>query len=65
MTLLATLRKMVFGETWELPVGVALSLAGTSLLVDRGHRDAAGLILILLIATVLAFSVNRSARSQR
>ncbi len=65
MTLLTTLRKMILGETWELPVGAALSLMVTWLLVKQGVGGAAGPILIILIAIVLVLTVNRGARTRR
>lgn len=65
MTLLSTLRKMILGETWELPVGVAVSLGATWLLAEQGAGGAAGLVLIILVSIVLVLTVNRTARTRR
>jgi hypothetical protein len=59
-----TLRKLVLGETWVLPGGVAVALAvvGALALVDGDdpwfHR-AGGWILFGLLACALAVAVRR------
>ena len=61
------LRKLVLGETWALPVGVALAVAVAALLRAAsngaaGWRDAGGVILAVLVLAALAYSVFSSAR---
>jgi hypothetical protein len=55
MSTLRTLRKLLFGETWMLPAGIAVSVAAAAA-AGNGFVLLAGL-LITLIATV-----GRSAR---
>ena len=61
------LRKLVLGETWALPVGVALAVGAAALLraasdgADWWH-DAGGVILAVLVLAALAYSVFSSAR---
>ena len=65
MSLLRTLRKLLFGETWLLPVGLAVTLAAAvlarQLLGDDWH-DAGGFVLLAGVAGVLVLSVAVSAR---
>ena len=61
------LRKLVLGETWALPVGVALAVVVAALLRAAGDgaawwRDAGGVILAVLVLAALAYSVFSSAR---
>ena len=61
------LRKLVLGETWALPVGVALAVGGAALLRTASDgaawwRDAGGAILAVLVLAALAYSVFSSAR---
>jgi hypothetical protein len=61
------LRKLVLGETWALPVGVALAVGAAAVVraaSDGAHwwRDAGGAILALLVLAALAYSVFSSAR---
>ena len=64
MTTLRTLRKLLLGETWVLPLGVAATLAGgaivRSLAPDAWSR-AGGLALAAAVLVVLYVSVARSA----
>ena len=66
MSLLRTLKKMILGETWLLPLGVGLTVAagavGRELLPGDVWRDLAGFALLAGIAVVLTLSVARSAR---
>jgi hypothetical protein len=60
------LRKLVLGETWTLPIGVALAVGVAALLrATSGDaawwRDAGGVILAALVLAALAFSL-RSGR---
>ena len=62
-----SLRKLVLGETWALPVGVVLAVCAAALLRAASGdaawwRDAGGAILALLVLAALAYSVFSSAR---
>ena len=68
MTLLRTLRKVVLGETWTLPLGLAAvvllsALAVRPLLGHAAWRHAGGFVLLAGVAVVLIVSVARSSRS--
>lgn len=68
MTLLRTLRKLVLGETWVLPVGVALSMAAAVVArelagADDWFSEAGGWLLLGLLAVAFAVAVLRSGRS--
>lgn len=68
MTLLRTLRKLLLGETWILPLGIAILVAAAFGLraVDRGGwSDAGGLVLLAGVVAVLVLSVASSARPKR
>jgi hypothetical protein len=61
------LRKLVLGETWALPIGVALAVGGAALLRAASDgaawwHDAGGVILAVLVLAALAYSVFSSAR---
>jgi hypothetical protein len=60
------LKKLVFGETWLLPLGLAavLAVGGLALrpLVPALWHDAGGFILLAGVLGVLLASVARSAR---
>jgi hypothetical protein len=64
MTSLRTLKKLLFGETWRLPLGVAMAVAVTGLLVRGGATSArlGGFVLLAGVLIVLLFSVAGSAR---
>jgi hypothetical protein len=62
-----SLRKLVLGETWTLPIGVALAVGAAALLRAASGdaawwRDAGGAILALFVLGALAYSVYSSAR---
>ena len=68
MTLLRTLRKLVLGETWVLPIGVALSMAAAVVArelagADDWFSEAGGWLLLGLLAAAFAVAVLRSGRS--
>ena len=59
-----TLRKLVLGETWILPAGVACALlvAGAVRLLagpEGWWRPAGGWLLFVLLAAVLGLAVRR------
>ena len=67
MTLLRTLRKLVLGETWTLPVGVAASVSAAAVArevagADGWFADAGGFLLLGLLAVAVAVAVLRSGR---
>lgn len=62
--MIGTLRKLVFGETWTLPIGVALSVGGAAVLRtlagDHGWwQNAGGFVLLGLILAALFAAVGR------
>lgn len=66
MNVLRTLRKLVLGETWTIPVGVALVLIAAFL--ARGYdetlwRRAGGALLFVGVALCLAVAAPRRRRS--
>jgi hypothetical protein len=68
MSVLRTLRKLVLGETWILPVGLAGVLAGALALrsvLAGGWEHLGGFALLAGIVAVLVLSVASSARPRR
>ena len=69
MRLLGELRKIVLGETWLLPLGVAVIVLAGALairpLLGGAWEHAGGFVLLAGIATVLIVSVAVSARPRR
>jgi hypothetical protein len=64
---LRTLRKLVLGETWTLPAGIALSVAvaGVVRVVNGAGgwwHAAGGWVLAVLLVAALAASLRRGAR---
>jgi len=58
------LRKLVLGETWALPIGVAITLvAGLALEALAGSaswwRDAGGFVLLVLVIAALWAALPR------
>jgi hypothetical protein len=66
MSTLRTLKKLILGETWLLPIGVAAVVATGALVIrpvaDTAGEHAGGFILLAGILCVLLASVARSAR---
>jgi len=67
---LRQLRKLLLGETWTLPLGVAVAIAVSFLVrgaVDGGDwwPHAGGFLLLALVIVVLAVSVNGPRRQAR
>ena len=59
-----TLRKLVLGETWTLPIGVAVAVGGSALLSAAADdaawwRDAGGFVLLGLVLVALLVAVGR------
>jgi hypothetical protein len=65
---LRTLRKLLLGETWLLPLGIAAVLVVGDLLIRPLARDAwadiGGFILLAGVLGLLLTSTARSARSR-
>ena len=65
MTFLTTLKKLLFGETWLLPLGLGLALLLTlvlkDVLGDEWHH-VGGFVLLAGVLAVITTSVARSAR---
>jgi hypothetical protein len=61
-----TLKKLVLGETWWLPLGIAAVLLAGGLVVKplapALWHDAGGFLLLAGVLAVLVSSVARSAR---
>ena len=62
--MLRTLRKLVLGETWTLPIGVALAVAvsfGVRALAGRGGwwHEGGGFVLLALVLATLVAAVGR------
>jgi hypothetical protein len=69
MSLLRTLRKLILGETWVLPLGIATVVLLAALvarpLMDDAWRQAGGFLLLAGVAAVLTLSVSLSAGRRR
>ncbi|MEA2458574.1 MAG: hypothetical protein QOC95_1546 [Thermoleophilaceae bacterium] len=64
---LQTVRKLVLGETWVLPIGVALAVGACAvvraLAGDHGWwRDGGGFVLLGLVVLALLAAVGRPRR---
>ena len=67
MSLLRTLRKLVLGETWALPAGVALAVGATAVArvlagAEGWFETGGGWLLLTLLATGFSLAVLRSGR---
>jgi hypothetical protein len=66
MSTLRTLKKLVLGETWLLPLGIALIVSVSGLLVRpllaAAWDQLGGLVLLAGVVAVLLTSVARGAR---
>ena len=63
-TFLRTLRELVLGETWALPLGVAFVLVVGAVLEDVAEdfwEDAGGFVLLGGVIAVLLVTVRRGA----
>ena len=64
-----TARKLLFGETWVVPLGVALVLLTGALVVREAAPDAwahgGGFFVLAGALAVLGLSVARSAKPRR
>ena len=63
MRTLRTLKKLLLGETWLLPIGLAITLAAGGLLHPvQDWPRLGGFVLLAAVLLLLLASVNRSAR---
>jgi hypothetical protein len=67
MTLVQTLRKLILGETWVLPIGVALAVGAAAVLRavagDGGWwRSAGGFVLLGFVLVALLAAAGRPRR---
>lgn len=63
--MIGTLRKLILGETWTLPIGVGLAVAVAGLLSELGGdwwREGGGFVLLGLILLALLAAVRRPRR---
>jgi hypothetical protein len=66
---MSTLRKLVLGETWVLPIGVALAVGVAGLLSAVAGdaawwRDGGGFVLLALVVIALLVAVGRPTRGR-
>jgi len=66
MSVLRTVKRVLLGETWVLPAGLAVVVGATALvakplLEGAWHRDG-GFVLLAGVAAVLVVGVARGAR---
>jgi hypothetical protein len=67
MNTLRTLKQLLLGETWILPLGIVAILAAGALfhhLAGRAWAEAGSLGLSAAVLVVLSFSVSRTARNR-
>jgi hypothetical protein len=67
--MIKTLRKLVLGETWTLPIGVAVSVGVAGLLRavagdDGWWSEGGGFVLLALILAALLAAVGRPGRTR-
>jgi hypothetical protein len=65
MSTLRTLKKLLFGETWLLPIGIAIVIAAALLIRALDQHlwaRAGGPILLAGVIAVLLTCVRRTAR---
>lgn len=68
MSVARTLRKLVLGETWLLPLGLVAVLAAALVLREAlpdVWEHAGGFVVLAGVAVILVLSVSTSARSRR
>jgi hypothetical protein len=68
-SLLSSLRRLILGETWSIPVGVGASL-GLAVLIrawlpTAAWQAAGGFCLAAFVLGVLAFSLRATPRARR
>jgi hypothetical protein len=65
---LTALRRLIFGETWTIPLGVGAALVGAVLvraaLPERAWQTAGGFLFAVAIVAALAYSLTRALRGR-
>jgi hypothetical protein len=67
MSFLRTLKKLLFGETWLLPIGLGLALLVTLIFKDTAGdhwHHIGGFVLLAGVLAVVVTSVGRSAKAR-
>jgi hypothetical protein len=68
VSVLSTLRRLILGETWTLPVGIAAVVLVAAFVVrpmlDAGWDHTGGFVLLAGVCAVLLLSVSSSAGSR-
>jgi membrane protein implicated in regulation of membrane protease activity len=68
MTTVRTLKKLLLGETWLLPLGVAAVVVAVGLVVrplaDGEWKHAGGFLLLASVLCVIVGSIDRGARGR-
>jgi hypothetical protein len=62
MRTLRILKKLLLGETWILPIGLAITLAAGALLRPSDWQRVGGFLLLGGVLVVLLASVSSSSR---
>jgi hypothetical protein len=66
MALLSSLRSLILGETWTIPIGVAGAVLIAALLrsavSEQLWDELGGFVLAVIVAVTLVASIARSAR---
>lgn len=68
MSVWRSLRVLVLGETWTLPLGIAVVLLAGAAVREAAPgpwRDAGGFALLAAVLALLAFAVARGAAGAR
>ncbi len=70
MSTLRQLRKLVLGETWSLPLGIAMALGAVGIYRaidgdDSWWKHAGGFVLLGLVALALTASLAGALRARR
>jgi hypothetical protein len=63
-----TVRKLVLGETWALPIGVAVAIGGAAAiraLAGGWWREAGGFVLLALVAAAYVAATRTSPKLRR
>jgi hypothetical protein len=65
---LTALRRLIFGETWTIPLGVGATLVLAVLvraaLPERAWQTAGGFMLAVAIVAALAYSLTRAPKGR-
>jgi hypothetical protein len=66
MALLRSLRSLILGETWTIPIGVAaavlIAVLLRSAISEQLWDEVGGFVLAAMVATTLVVSISRSSR---